>query len=83
VVSVLKKFKHLSLEEREILCGGLKEKLSLREIGRRLKRDHTSLSDEIKRNIKYGNCYFGNEYLPCKAQQLANRRSLKQRQKAN
>ncbi len=78
----MKKFKHLSLAEREILYGGLKEGLSLREIGRRLKRDHTSLSDELKRNIKYGNCYVDGEYLPCKAQVLADRRSIKQRQKA-
>lgn len=78
----MKKFKHLSLIEREILYGGLKERLSLREIGRRLKRDHTSLSDELKRNIKYGNCYFGNKYLPCKAQALADKRTLRQRQKA-
>ena len=79
---MLKKFKHLSLIEREILYGGLKQGLSLREIGRKLKRDHTSLSDELKRNIKYGNCYFGNEYLPCKAQVLADKRTLKQREKA-
>lgn len=82
MVSILKKFKHLSLIEREILYGGLKQGLSLREIGRRLKRDHTSLSDELKRNIRYGNCYFGNKYLPCKAQVLADKRNLKQRQKA-
>lgn len=78
----MKKFKQLSLIEREILYGGLKQGLSLREIGRRLKRDHTSLSDELKRNIRYGNCYFGNLYLPCKAQALAEKRNLKQRQKA-
>lgn len=78
----MKKFKHLSLIEREILYGGLKQGLSFREVGRRIKRDHTSLSDELKRNIKYGNCYFGNEYLPCKAQALADKRALKQRQKA-
>lgn len=79
---MLKKFKHLSLLEREILYGGLKQGLSLREIGRRLKRDHTSLSDELKRNIKYGNCYFDNKYLPCRAQALADKRTLKQREKA-
>ncbi len=78
----MKKFRHLSLVEREILYGGLKQGLSLREIGRRLKRDHTSLSDELKRNVKYGNCYFGNKYLPCKAQVLADKRTFKQRQKA-
>lgn len=79
---MLKKFKHLSLSEREILYGGLKEGLSLREIARGLKRDHTSLSDELRRNIRYGNCYFNNEYLPCKAQALADKRASAQRQKA-
>ncbi|MBU1000888.1 helix-turn-helix domain-containing protein [Patescibacteria group bacterium] len=47
----MKKFKHLSLMERELLYGWRKEKVSLREIGRRLGRDHTSLSDELKRNL--------------------------------
>ena len=34
--------------ERELLYGWRKEKVSLREIGRRLGRDHTSPSDELK-----------------------------------
>lgn len=78
----MKKFNHLSLAEREILYGCLKQKLSLREIGRILGRDHTSLSEELKRNKRYGNEYFGNKYLPCKAQELTNRRAAKQRAKA-
>lgn len=59
-----------------------KEGVSFREIGRRLGRDHTSLSDELKNNINYGNEYFGNTYLPCKAQELSDKRALKQRRKA-
>lgn len=80
------KFKHLSLTEREMLFGWRKEKVSLREIGRRLGRDHTSLSDELRINKtgkgKRSHEYFSQEYLPGLAQEKAERRSLKQRQKA-
>lgn len=72
--------------ERELLYGWRKEKVSLREIGRRLGRDHTSLSDELRIN-KTGKGsrsheYFRQEYLPGLAQEKAQKRSLKQRQKA-
>lgn len=50
---------------------------SLREIGRRLGRDHTSLSDELKINAPYGA-----EYIPCRAQRLADRRDFRQRYRA-
>ena len=40
------------------------------------------MSREFDRNIKYGNEYFGNTYLPCKAQKLADKRKAKQRRKA-
>jgi IS30 family transposase len=53
----------------------LKEQgLSLREIGRRLGRDHTSLSDELKNNAPYGA-----EYIPCRAQRLSDKRGWRQR----
>lgn len=48
--------------------------LTLREIGRRLGRDHTSLSDELKNNAPYGA-----EYIPCRAQRLSNKRGWRQR----
>ena len=48
----MKKFKYLSLTERELLYGWRKEKVPLREIGRRLGRDHTSSSDELRHEIK-------------------------------
>ena len=51
--------------------------MSLREIGRRLRRDHTSLSDELKRNAKYGA-----EYIPCRAQRLSDKRGRDQRHHA-
>lgn len=56
----------------------LKEQgFSLREIGRRLGRDHTSLSDELKNNAPYGQ-----GYIPCKAHLKAFKRGVKQRTKA-
>lgn len=51
--------------------------LFLREIGRRLGRDHTSLSDELKNNAPYGA-----EYIPCRAQRLSDKRGWRQRCKA-
>ena len=78
----MKKYKQLTLAEREILYGMLQLGESYRAIGRKLKRSHASISRELKRNIKYGNEYFRNTYLPCKAQQLAIKRSVKQRTKA-
>lgn len=74
------------MEERELLYGGLNQGLSLREIGRRLGRDHTSLSDELKNNKtglgKRSNEYLIFEYLPCRAAAKAAKRALRQRQKA-
>ena len=75
-------YKQLTLAERERLYGMLKEGKTLRSMGEKLKRSHTSLSRELRRNIKYGNEYFNNEYLPCKAQKLAEKRKAKQRRKA-
>jgi len=48
--------------------------LSLREIGRRLGRDHSSLSDELRNNAPYGA-----EYIPCRAQRLSDKRGWRQR----
>src|SRR3989344_3088671 len=72
--------------ERELLYGWRKEKVSLREIGRRLGRDHTSLSDELKINKtgkgKRSHEYFSQEYLPGLAQEKALKRAVKQRTRA-
>lgn len=72
--------------ERELLYGWRKEGISLREIGRRLGRDHTSLSDELKINKtgkgKRFHEYFNQPYLPALADEKARKKALKQRQKA-
>ena len=78
----MKQYKQLTLVEREELYGMQKQGMSLRTIAARLGRSHTSLSRELRRNIKYGREYFSNTYLPCKAQKLAERRKAKQRRKA-
>jgi len=62
------------LEEREKLYALKEQGLSLREIGRRLNRDHTSLSDELRNNAPYGA-----EYIPCRAQRLSDKRTWRQR----
>lgn len=78
----MRKYKQITLEEREIIYGMLSQGKTLRTIGKKLGRSHTSISRELRRNIKYGNEYFRNEYLPCKAQKLADKRASKQRYKA-
>jgi IS30 family transposase len=85
-VIYLKKFKHLTLKERELLFVWYEQKISLREIGRRLGRDHTSLADELRINRKgKGNRsheYFSSKYMPCIAHEKALKRAVKQRTKA-
>lgn len=72
-----KQFKHLSLLERELLFGGLREGKSLRAIAQSLRRSHGSLSRELKENTKYGR-----KYLPCLAQRRAERVGSRQRYQA-
>lgn len=73
----MRTFKHLSLEEREKYFVWKAQGISLREIGRRLDRSHTTFSREPKRNAKYGQ-----PYIPCRADRKAKRRALKQRYRA-
>lgn len=73
----MRKYNHLGLEEREKLYAWKLQGISLREIGRRLKRSHTTLGRELKRNTKYGN-----QYIPCKANIRAVKRGVKQRYQA-
>lgn len=73
----MRTFKHLSLEERELFFAWKEQNISLREIGRRLGRSHTTFSREPKRNAKYGR-----PYLPCIAHRKAEKRGLKQRYRA-
>src|SRR6266487_5542359 len=76
------RYRHLDLEERERLYALREQGKSLRSIAKVLKRSQSSLTRELQRNIKYGREYFKNEYLPCKAQKLADKRAAKQRYKA-
>ena len=75
-------YRQLDLEERERLYALREQGKSLRSIAKILKRSQSSLTRELQRNIKYGNEYFKNEYVPCKAQKLAEKKSAKQRYKA-
>lgn len=82
----MKTYKHLSLEDREKLFAWKEKKISLREIAKRLKRNPSSISRELKRNRsgegKRSHEYFISRYIPCKAQKKAEKRALKQRTKA-
>lgn len=73
----MRKYNHLSLEEREKTYAWRLQGVSLREIGRRLKRPHTTLSRELKRNKRPGN-----EYIPCRAHEKAIKRGVTQRHHA-
>lgn len=73
----LKKYTHLTLEEREKLFAWKEKGLSIREIAKKLGRSHSTLSRELKRNIKYDS-----GYIPCIAQRRYERIAKKQRYKA-
>lgn len=82
----MKKYQQLALSEREQLFVWHEAKVGIREIGRRLKRDPGTISRELKRNAsgsgKISHEYLIFRYLPCKAQEKAEKRLLKQRTKA-
>lgn len=73
----MRTFHHLILEEREKYVLWKSHGVSLREIGRRLGRSHTTLSREMKRHTRYGR-----PYLPCLADRRAKRWADRQRYKA-
>ncbi|SRR5258708_16468844 len=79
-------YKHLSLEEREVLYCLHAQKVSLRDIGKLLGRKHSTLGRELKRNTSGKGTafkdYFDSSYLPATAQKKAERRACKQRTKA-
>lgn len=79
------KYKHLSLQEREELYALKKSGWSLGEIGKKLKRDKGTLSRELKRNktLTSGLEKFSGKYIPCKAQEKADKRASKQRSQAS
>ena len=65
------------MEEREKYFLWKNQGISLRKIGKRLGRSHSTFSREPGRNAKYGV-----EYIPCRADKLAAKRAKKQRYKA-
>lgn len=73
----MKKYKHLSLSEREQLSVLRNQGKTFRKIGIILGRDHTSLSREYRKNSKYYK-----KYCPCLAQKKAEKVAIKQRTKA-
>lgn len=73
----MKKYKHLSLEEREKLFAMREQGKKFREIALKFGRSHTTLSREYKRYAK-----FGKPYLPCKAQKKYEFKLKEQRIKA-
>lgn len=73
----MKKYSHLSLEERERLYALREQGKPFRKISKLLGRSHTTLSREYKRHAKYGK-----KYLPCKAQEKAAKKAVEQRTKA-
>ncbi|GJL63088.1 MAG: hypothetical protein NPIRA04_17420 [Nitrospirales bacterium] len=61
-----KHYSHFDHKERTLIYWWRKEPLTLREMARRLRRCHTSISRELKRNR-----WCGNAYCPRGAQLLA------------
>lgn len=68
----MRKYKHLNIKERTFLFRELRKGASLRKIGRILKRNHATLSRELKRNS-----FEDLGYLPDTAQYKASRRRPK------
>ena len=53
-----KRYRHLDRKERTLIYWWRKEHLSLREIARRLRRSHASISRELRRNLWCGRHYY-------------------------
>lgn len=73
----MSKYKHLSLEEREKIYLWKNKGKSFREIGRRLNRDHKTISEDWKEGTKHFQ-----EYIPCKVHKRALQRGNEQRSRA-
>lgn len=69
-----KVFQQLTLEEPEQMYSLREQGLSFREIGKKLDRSHQTLSREYKRNRRAGE-----EYIPCQAQRVSDKRKQDQR----
>ena len=46
----MKQWKHLTLEQRKVISSGISHEIKLKEIGKSLQVDPTSISKEVKRN---------------------------------
>ena len=76
-------YRHFDHKERTLMYWWRKENLSLREIARRLRRSHTSISRELRRNRWCGQSYFprGAQILAVsRVQRRAKRDRLKSKQ---
>jgi IS30 family transposase len=84
-MEVMHMYTQLSLEEREKLFAWNAQGISLREIGRRLNRSDTTIGREFKRNQLFtrGLEKTSGVYIPCRAQQKAEKRSVEQRSQAS
>ena len=60
-------YKHLNIHERNIIASQLREGVSLRAIGRLLKRCHSTISRDVRRHTKH----YTTEYSPEKRQEFA------------
>ena len=78
-------YSQLCLEEREKLFAWNAQGVSLREIGRRLKRSDTTIGRELKRNklLTCGLEKTTGRYIPCRAQEKADKRTVTQRSQAS
>jgi transposase, IS30 family len=75
-------YKHVSLEEREQIAIMQAKGLSHQQIAQALGRKQSTVSRELKRNRRHGTESLGKQYIPCRAQALADKRAVKQRAKA-
>ncbi|MDA1316973.1 MAG: IS30 family transposase [bacterium] len=72
-----KHYKQLTLLEREQIYALKEQGKSSRDIAKVLERNHRTIAREYERNR-----YAGQEYIPCKAQELSDKRGIEQRTKA-
>ena len=70
-------YKQLTLEERERIYALKEQGKSSRKVAKTLGRNHRTIAREWKRNR-----YAGQEYIPCKAQDMSSKRAVNQRTKA-
>ena len=70
-------YTQLTLEQRERIYGLKEQGKSFRDIAKILDRDHRTIAREYARNR-----YAGQEYIPCKAEQISVNRGVQQRKKA-